>query len=99
MEDGDEDDQEYDGIPWGYIVASVIIDGLIQIAVTAVTTFVFTHYNLPIPNAILWWMGMVIFYSSLNYWHPVTAGRILIAHCACVLLPLIAIGIEFLQKW
>ena len=94
----EDDDQEYDGIPWGYIIAAVIVDGLIQIPVTSITSFVLSHYNLPVPNCVLWWLGMVIFYCSLNYWHPIAAGRILLIHCGIILLPLIAIGLELLQK-
>ena len=89
------DDEEYrEGTLIGYIIAAVPIDGLIQIPLTVLTCFVLSHYELHTPNSILWWLGMVIFYTSLNYWHSIAAGRILIGHWAMVLLPLIAIGIE-----
>lgn len=89
------DDEEYqEGTLTGYIIAAVIIDGLIQIPLTVLTCFVLSHYELHVPNSILWWLGMVIFYASLNYWHPVAAGRILIGHWVLGAIPLIAIGIE-----
>jgi hypothetical protein len=96
QDDDDDHEHEYVGIPWGYIIAAIIVDGLIQIPLTVLMSFILSHYNIPSPNGVLWWLGIVIFYTSLNYWHPVTAGRFFLAHCACILVPLIAIGIELL---
>jgi len=92
----DDDDYEDVGIPWEYIIAAIIVDGLIQIPLTALMSLLLSHYNIPSPNVVLWWLGIVIFYSSLNYWHPVIAGRLFLAQCVCILVPLIAFGIEFL---